>query len=100
MKDFDVGANRSGRKWTRREQAARVLWGLAQPLFQQGPQALRIDTVVIDLQQPQHGPILAARPHPATRWYPNGKWRSRGARPAVAAPGPGCHSGPRQPPST
>ena len=40
MKDFDVGANRSGRKWTRREQAARVLWGLVQPLFRFSPRPL------------------------------------------------------------
>lgn len=30
---LDVAANRRARKWTRREQVGRLLWGLARPLF-------------------------------------------------------------------
>lgn len=33
----DVSANRKARKWTRREQVGRVLWGLATPLFRLSP---------------------------------------------------------------
>lgn len=33
----DVSANRSSRKWSRREQVGRVLWGLATPLFRLAP---------------------------------------------------------------
>lgn len=36
----DVAANRRARKWTRREQAGRLLWGLAQPLFRLSPRPL------------------------------------------------------------
>jgi len=34
---LDVAANRSARKWTRREQVRRVLWALAHPLFAFSP---------------------------------------------------------------
>lgn len=34
---MDVTGNRASRKWSRREQVARVLWGLAQPLFRLSP---------------------------------------------------------------
>lgn len=34
---IDVSANRSARKWTRREQAGRVLWALTVPLFRLSP---------------------------------------------------------------
>ncbi|MEM9249548.1 MAG: DapH/DapD/GlmU-related protein [Pseudomonadota bacterium] len=37
---IDTGANRASRKWTRREQAARVLWALALPLFRLSPRPL------------------------------------------------------------
>ncbi len=36
----DFAANRAARKWTRREQAGRVLWALAQPLFWLSPRPL------------------------------------------------------------
>lgn len=36
----DVTANRAGRKWSRREQAGRVLWALAHPLFAFSPRPL------------------------------------------------------------
>ena len=36
----DVATNRAARKWTRREQAARVLWALATPLFRLSPRPL------------------------------------------------------------
>ena len=36
----DVSANRAARKWTRREQAGRVLWALATPLFRLSPRPL------------------------------------------------------------
>ena len=34
---LDIAANRKARKWSRREQLGRVLWGLAQPLFRFSP---------------------------------------------------------------
>ena len=34
---LDIAANRKARKWTRREQLGRVLWGLAQPAFRFSP---------------------------------------------------------------
>lgn len=34
---IDVRLNRSSRKWTRREQLARVLWALAEPAFRWSP---------------------------------------------------------------
>jgi putative colanic acid biosynthesis acetyltransferase WcaF len=34
---LDIAANRRAQKWTRREQAGRVLWALAQPLFRFSP---------------------------------------------------------------
>lgn len=34
---IDVIANRAARKWSRREQAGRVLWALAMPLFRLSP---------------------------------------------------------------
>ncbi|UWR35731.1 acetyltransferase (plasmid) [Sulfitobacter sp. W027] len=34
---IDVEANRSSRKWSRREQIGRALWGLVQPLFYLSP---------------------------------------------------------------
>jgi putative colanic acid biosynthesis acetyltransferase WcaF len=37
---IDVAANRKARKWTRREQVGRVLWGLAAPLFRLSPRPL------------------------------------------------------------
>jgi putative colanic acid biosynthesis acetyltransferase WcaF len=37
---MDVVSNRQARKWTRREQAGRVLWGLARPLFAWSPRPL------------------------------------------------------------
>lgn len=37
---IDISANRSARKWTRREQAARVLWSLCRPLFLLSPRPL------------------------------------------------------------
>lgn len=37
---IDVGANRSARKWSHREQFGRVLWALAQPLFRFSPRPL------------------------------------------------------------
>lgn len=36
---MDVDTNRQGRKWTRREQAARVLWAFATPLFRLSPRS-------------------------------------------------------------
>lgn len=35
-----AAANRAARKWTRREQAGRVLWGLVWPLFRLSPRPL------------------------------------------------------------
>lgn len=35
--EIDVAANRTARKWSRREQAGRVLWALAWPLFRLSP---------------------------------------------------------------
>lgn len=37
---IDVTANRQARKWSRREQAGRVLWALAHPLFALSPRPL------------------------------------------------------------
>lgn len=37
---IDVAANRAAVKWTRRELAGRVLWGLAHPLFALSPRPL------------------------------------------------------------
>lgn len=37
---IDVAANRQARKWTRREQAGRVLWTLASPFFRLSPRSL------------------------------------------------------------
>lgn len=37
---LDVAANRAQRKWTRAEQAGRVLWALARPLFALSPRPL------------------------------------------------------------
>ncbi|WP_305967646.1 MULTISPECIES: acetyltransferase [unclassified Mameliella] len=37
---IDVTANRAARKWSRREQAGRVLWALASPLFRYSPRPL------------------------------------------------------------
>lgn len=37
MPMVDVSRNRQARKWSRKEQAARVLWALAQPLFRLVP---------------------------------------------------------------
>jgi putative colanic acid biosynthesis acetyltransferase WcaF len=37
---IDVGHNRQSRKWSRREQAARVLWVLARPAFTWSPRPL------------------------------------------------------------
>ncbi|ESW59823.1 MAG: acetyltransferase [Rhodobacter sp. CACIA14H1] len=37
---IDVAANRQARKWTRREQAGRMLWALAAPLFRLSPRPL------------------------------------------------------------
>ena len=37
---IDVAANRTARKWSRREQAGRVLWALAWPLFRLSPRPL------------------------------------------------------------
>jgi putative colanic acid biosynthesis acetyltransferase WcaF len=36
----DVHANRSSRKWSRKEQAGRILWALAWPLFRLSPRPL------------------------------------------------------------
>lgn len=36
-KPIDVTANRKTRKWSRREQAGRIIWALAQPLFALSP---------------------------------------------------------------
>lgn len=36
----DVPANRAARKWSRREQIGRLLWGLALPLFRLSPRPL------------------------------------------------------------
>lgn len=40
MQRADIGANRSRRSWTRRENAGRVLWSLAWPLFALSPRPL------------------------------------------------------------
>lgn len=37
---IDVAANRAARKWSRREQIGRLLWGLALPLFRLSPRPL------------------------------------------------------------
>jgi len=37
---IDVAANRQARKWNRREQAGRMLWALAAPLFRYSPRPL------------------------------------------------------------
>lgn len=37
---IDVDANRGARKWSRREQIGRILWGLATPLFGLSPRPL------------------------------------------------------------
>lgn len=37
IKPLDITANRAARKWSRREQAGRVLWALAWPLFRLSP---------------------------------------------------------------
>ena len=37
---MEVTANRNSRKWTRREQAGRVAWALAQPLFAWSPRPM------------------------------------------------------------
>ncbi|KHQ50159.1 LbetaH domain-containing protein [Mameliella alba] len=37
---IDVAANRAATKWTRREQAGRVLWALATPFFRLSPRPL------------------------------------------------------------
>lgn len=37
---INVKANRSARKWSRKEQMMRVLWGLTQPLFSLSPRSL------------------------------------------------------------
>lgn len=37
---IDVAANRTARKWSHREQAGRVLWALAWPLFRLSPRPL------------------------------------------------------------
>lgn len=37
---FDIQSNRKDQKWSRREQAARVLWALALPLFKMSPRPL------------------------------------------------------------
>lgn len=36
----DITANRASRKWTRQEQAGRVLWAVATPLFRYSPRPL------------------------------------------------------------
>lgn len=40
ISEIDVAANRSARKWSRRELAGRVLWALAWPLFRLSPRPL------------------------------------------------------------
>lgn len=37
---IDVRANRAARKWTRREQAGRILWSIATPFFRLSPRPL------------------------------------------------------------
>lgn len=37
IEPLDITANRAARKWSRREQAGRVLWALAWPLFRLSP---------------------------------------------------------------
>jgi len=37
---FDIAGNRAARKWTRKEQAGRVLWRVASPLFALSPRPL------------------------------------------------------------
>jgi putative colanic acid biosynthesis acetyltransferase WcaF len=37
---LDIAANRAARKWSRKEVAARLLWGLAHPLFAWSPRPL------------------------------------------------------------
>lgn len=38
--DIDIMANRAARKWSRKELVARLLWGLAHPLFAGSPRPL------------------------------------------------------------
>lgn len=38
--EIDVAANRRSRKWTRREQAGRILWTLVRPVFSLSPRPL------------------------------------------------------------
>lgn len=40
MPTIDVNSNRNARKWSRREQIGRILWGLATPLFRLSPRPL------------------------------------------------------------
>ena len=40
MAMIDIEANRSSRKWTRRELVIRMLWELSQPLFRYSPRLL------------------------------------------------------------
>jgi putative colanic acid biosynthesis acetyltransferase WcaF len=40
QRQLDVAANRAARKWTRSEQAGRLLWALAHPLFAWSPRPL------------------------------------------------------------
>jgi putative colanic acid biosynthesis acetyltransferase WcaF len=39
-RQLDIAANRARRKWTRKEQAGRLLWALAHPLFAWSPRPL------------------------------------------------------------
>jgi putative colanic acid biosynthesis acetyltransferase WcaF len=39
-RQLDIAANRAARKWTRKELAGRVLWGVAYPLFAWSPRPL------------------------------------------------------------
>ncbi|MEM6479962.1 MAG: acetyltransferase [Pseudomonadota bacterium] len=38
--EIDIASNRNARKWTRKEQAGRVLWALARPVFRLIPRPL------------------------------------------------------------
>lgn len=40
MPPIDIAANRAARKWSRREQAGRVLWSLAHPFFRWSPRRM------------------------------------------------------------